>query len=111
MLANINRLRKAGEIQKVFKFGKSIRSANFSIRYNPNRLNNNRFAVVAGTKVDKRATRRNAVKRLVREVIRLNIQTLPTSFDIVLSAHKLVSWPIKLADVQPELTELLKKIG
>ena len=110
MLANINRLRKAGEIQKVFKFGKSIRSANFSIRYNPNRVSNNRFAVVVGTKVDKRATRRNAIKRLVREVIRLNLQTLPTSFDIVLTTHKLANWPIKLADVQGELSDLLGKI-
>ncbi|MEI6144051.1 MAG: ribonuclease P protein component [Candidatus Berkelbacteria bacterium] len=110
MLNNINRLRKAGDIQKVFKFGKSARSANFSIRYNPNRVSNNRFAVVVGTKVDKRATRRNAIKRLVREVIRLNIQSIPTSFDIVLTAHKLANWPIKLADVQPELTELLQKI-
>lgn len=110
MLANINRLRKAGEIQKVFKFGKSIRSTNFSIRYNPNRVSNNRFAVVVGLKADKLATRRNAIKRLVREVIRLNIQSIPTSFDIVLTTHKLANWPIKLADVQPELTELLQKI-
>ena len=110
MLKNINRLRKANEIQKVFKFGRSIRSANFSIRYNPNRGSANRFAIVVGTKVDKRATRRNAIKRRVREVIRLNIQSIPTSFDIVLSAHKLANWPIKLADVQGELSELLGKI-
>jgi ribonuclease P protein component len=110
MLNNINRLRKAIEIQKVFKFGKSIRSANFSIHYNPSRRGNNRFAVVVGTKVDKRATRRNAIKRLVREVIRQNLPSMPTSFDIVITGHKLPNWPIKLADVQPELTELLGKI-
>lgn len=110
MLSNINRLRKSNEIQKVFKFGKSIRSANFSLRYNPNRASNNRFAIVVGLKVSKLATRRNAIKRLVREVIRINLPSIPTSFDIVLTAHKLANWPIKLADVQLELTELLKKI-
>lgn len=110
MLANINRLRKEREIQKVFKFGKSLKSANFSIRYVSNRLNNNRFAVVVGTKVDKRSTRRNALKRRMREVIRLLLQSLPKGFDIVLGAYKLPKWPIKLADVQPELSELLDKI-
>ena len=110
MLANINRLRKEKEIQKVFKFGKSVRSANFSVRYVPNRLNNNRFAVVVGTKVDKRATRRNALKRRMREVVRVSLQSLPTSYDIVIGAYKLPNWPIKLANVQPELTELLNRI-
>lgn len=110
MLANINRLRKEREIQKVFKVGKSIKSANFSIRYVPSRQSSNRFAVVVGTKVDKRATRRNALKRRMREAVRVSIETLPAGFDIVLSAHKLPGWPLKLADVQPELTELLQKI-
>ncbi len=111
MLNNINRLRKSNEIQRVFKFGKSIRSVNFSIRYAPNRLGAIRFAVVVGTKVDKRATRRNALKRRLREVIRLELQTLPKGFDAVLTAHKLPNWPLKLADVQTELSDLLKKIG
>lgn len=110
MLNNINRLRKTREIQKVFKIGKSLKSADFSIRYAPSRLGVNRFAIVVGTKVDKRATRRNAIKRLVREVIRQNIQLLPLSFDIVLTAHKLPNWPLKLADVQGELSDLLKQI-
>ena len=110
MLANINRLRKTREIQKIFKIGKSVKSANFSVRYAPNRLGADRFAVVVGTKVDKRSTRRNAIKRLAREVIRQNIQSLPLSYDIVLTAHKLPNWPLKLADVQGELSQLLGQI-
>lgn len=110
MLKNINRLRKTKEIQRVFKAGKSIRSANFSIRYAPNRERSNRFAVVVGTKVDKRATRRNALKRRVREVIKQSLQLLPMSYDIVLTAHKLPNWPLKMADMEPELKDLLEKI-
>ena len=110
MLKNINRLRKTREIQRVFKSGKSIRSANFSVRYTPNRFSSLRFAVVVGTKVDKRATRRNALKRRMREVIRQNMQFIPQSFDIVLTAHKLPNWPLKMADIEPELKDLIKKI-
>ena len=107
MLANINRLRKEREIQKVFKVGKSVRSANFSIRYAPNCLNNNRFAVVVGTKVDKRATRRNAIKRQVREVLRQIWSEIPGSYDYVISTHRLPSWPLKQVEIKEELAKLL----
>lgn len=110
MLANINRLRKAGEIQKVFKFGKSARSANFSIRYNPNRGSADRFAVVVGTKVDKRATRRNAIKRQVREVLRQIWLEIPESYDYVITAHRLPSWPLKQTEIKEELAKLLKNV-
>jgi ribonuclease P protein component len=110
MLNNINRLRKTREIQRVFKKGRSIKSVNFSLRYAPSRLPNNRIAIVVGTKVEKRATRRNALKRRMREVIRQNLQTMSKGFDIVLTAHKLPNWPVKMVDVQSELTELLQKI-
>jgi len=110
MLKNINRLRKTREIQRVFKAGKSIKSANFSIRYAPSRQSSTRFAIVVGIKVSKLSTRRNALKRRVREVIRQTIQALPVGYDIVLTAHKLPNWPLKLTDVEQELSNLLKQI-
>lgn len=110
MLNNINRLRKAGEIQRVFKAGKSIKSTNFLVRFAPSRQLANRFAIVVGTKVDKRATRRNALKRRMREIIRRDVQNMPQSLDIVLTAHKLPNWPLKLSDIEVELKDLLQKI-
>lgn len=110
MLANINRLRKEREIQKVFKIGKSLKSANFSIRYVPNRLNTNRFAIVVGTKVDKRSTRRNALKRQIREVLRQIWAEIPQSYDYVISAHRLPSWPLVQTEIKEELAKLLKNV-
>lgn len=110
MLANINRLRREREIQRVFKVGKSAKSAIFSIRYAPNRFGHNRFAVIVGTKADKRSTRRNALKRQMREVLRQIQSELPQGRDFIISAHRLPSWPLKQSDIREELVKLLKNI-
>jgi len=110
MLANINRLRKDWEIKKVFKDGKKTLSDNFTLCYLPNRFGYNRFAIVVGTKVSKLSTRRNALKRRMREIVRQSVQTMPQGFDIALLAHKLPNWPLKLDNIKPELSELFKKI-
>ena len=110
MLANINRLRKDHEIKKVFKDGRPVKSENFTIRWRRNWKGVNRFAIIVGTKVHKLSTRRNALKRQMREAIRNLNKTLPQGFDIVVIANKLPIWPLKLADIQPELTALLGKI-
>ena len=110
MLANINRLRKEREIQKVFKIGRSVKSANFSIRYAPNRFGNSRFAIVAGTKVDKRSTRRNAIKRQIREVLRQTRSEIPQGYDYVISVDRLPGWPLKQVDIKQEIALLMKNI-
>ena len=110
MLANINRLRRDHEIRKVFKEGKPIKTENFTIRWRRNLKGVNRFAVIVGTKVSKLSTRRNALKRRMREIIRQSVQTMPQGFDIALLAHKLPNWPLKLDNIKPELSELFKKI-
>ena len=111
MLANINRLRKDHEIKKVFKESKPIKSENFTIRWRRNRKGVNRFAVVVGTKIDKRSTRRNALKRHMREAIRNLNKTLPQGFDIVVMANRLPIWPIDRKKKAVELEALLKKIS
>jgi len=110
MLANINRLRKTAEIQKVFKFGRSLCSTNFSIRYNPNHLVANRFALVVGTKVDKRATRRNAIKRQLREILRQIWTDIPKGYDFVFLTQRLPSWPLKQAEIKEEIYNLIGKV-
>lgn len=110
MLANINRLRKEREIQRVFKVGRGVKSANFSLRYAPNHLSHNRFAIVAGTKVDKRSTRRNAIKRQIREVLRQIRSEIPQGYDYVISAHRLPSWPLKQQEIKQEIKDLVAKL-
>lgn len=47
----------------------NIRSDSFIVRYQKNNLPHSRFGFVVSKKIDKRATVRNSLKRLVRSVI------------------------------------------
>ena len=111
MLKNINRLRKDHEIRKVFKGGKSIKSKNFTIRWRPNHKGVNRFAVVVGLKVEKRSTRRNALKRQMREAIKKFGENLGSGFDVTVAAVTLPSWPLAQVDIFTELSEIFTRIG
>ena len=46
-----------------------------------------RFAFVVSTSVDKRATRRNRIKRLMREEVRTLLSNLKDNTDVVLTAR------------------------
>lgn len=73
-----NRLAKDREIQRVFKQGGSFFNPFFSLKYLKIRgATIPRFAVVVSTKVQKKATVRNRLKRIVRETIRLNLGKIP----------------------------------
>jgi len=70
MLPKANRLAKRTDIERVFKRGKTFFVGNLSIRTAANNLAVSRFTVVVSTKISKKATRRNRLKRLIREAIR-----------------------------------------
>lgn len=111
MLANLNRLRKDFEIQKVFKQGKSEKSENFVLRWRRGKPGANRFAVIVSTKVHKLSTRRNALKRQMREVIRQLNKDLPQGHDVVLRAKKLPNWPIRQKLIAAELADIFNKLS
>jgi len=46
-----------------------------------------RFAIVVSTKVGKRATVRNLIKRRVRESLRELMKTIPPGYDVVVQAR------------------------
>jgi ribonuclease P protein component len=48
-----------------------------------NNLNFSRFAFVVGIKISKKATQRNKIRRQLEEIIRLNLNQIKTSFDII----------------------------
>lgn len=82
-----NRLRKTGEIEKLFKYGKSFLTTIFSLKLAKNNLKETRFAVVVGTKVHKRAVKRNLIKRRVRAALAELLPGIKPGFDVVISAR------------------------
>ena len=86
MSAVNNRLTKDSDFKKIKAFGRSFFSPFFKLRYLANHLSLSRFAVVVSTKISKKATQRNRLKRQVREIIRLNQNRVKSGYDVVISA-------------------------
>ena len=73
MLPKKYRLRKRKEIEKVLKEGKSKKLKFVLVKFLKNNLENSRFCILVSRKVASKATKRNKIKRLLREVIRKEI--------------------------------------
>lgn len=109
MLCAQNRLGKLSDIQRVFKNGRSFFIANLGIRSAKNQKNVSRFTVVVSTKVSKKATERNKLKRRLREIIRKEIlPSIKPGYDIMIMTKKdLIKKNFE--DLKKDLIELFKK--
>ncbi len=81
------RLRKSKDIEKLFKYGKSFLAPLILLRFAKNNLKQTRLAVIVGTKVHKRAVKRNLIKRRLREAVKAEIPRLKSSYDIAIMAR------------------------
>ncbi len=88
MFVQKNRLRKEKDIKRVYSKGKSTYDSVCGIKVLKNGLEDARFAIVIGTKVHKRAVRRNRLKRQYREVLKTMLSRLPDDIDVLLLVSK-----------------------
>ncbi len=87
MLSKKNRLAKDLDIKKVFARGRSFLNSGISLRFLPKAGEGEaRFAVVVSTKVSKKATKRNRLKRLIREELKSRLRTFPCG-DYIISVR------------------------
>jgi len=88
MLAAANRLRRAADINRVYKRGVyGSAEGQLSLKATANHLPASRAVVVVGKKVDKRAVVRNRIRRRLVALLRDQWGTLPAGYDIVISVH------------------------
>lgn len=74
-----------------------------------NNLARTRFAFVVGTKVTKKATERNLIKRRMREVVRKIVVDIEPGFDVALVAKKGIV-EISFSELEGQLLGLLKEM-
>lgn len=76
MFAKQNRLAKDRDVQTAYRAGRTFFTPQFTIKYVKTREANkpSRFTIVVSTKVAKQAVKRNRIKRIIREYIRVRIQ-------------------------------------
>ncbi len=81
------RLLKTDDFSSVFSLRRTVGDAFFQVLVAPNGLPHARLGLVVGKKTDKRAVRRNYIKRLVRESFRLNADQL-SGLDLVVRSRR-----------------------
>jgi len=108
MLSSKYRLTKAKDFKKVNAFGRSLFCRFFRVKYLANNLALSRIAIVTSTKISKKATVRNRVRRKLREIIRLNLAKIKPGYDIVIFAQ-ISALAKNYQELQQELFTLLNK--
>lgn len=92
--------------------GQKWHSKHFVICYRVNQCCNQtcRLGVTITKKIDKRAVKRNLLRRKIKEIFRLNYPNFSKPLDVVLIA-KQGAMMLDRANLQRELFYLFKKIG
>lgn len=73
-----------------------------------NEAENTRVGILVPMKLSKKAVHRNRSKRLISEVVRLNLSKIKPGFDVIIMAKKLLREE-KLSDIEKPLVILLQK--
>ena len=106
------RLVKTGEFRKVYKEGKVVRRDGAALFFMKNSGQINRLGIAVSARFVKKATRRNRIKRLIREIYRKKKAVLRSGHDIVVSVkNDFGGRQINYQIIENLLTALLKKSG
>ena len=86
MLLKINRLKKKKDIEKVFKGGEGFKEDFLILKTLKTGLKNSRFAFVVSSKISKKATLRNKIRRRLNNLAGLKIGKIKKGADFILIA-------------------------
>jgi len=111
MLPKENRLTDDYDFRRVKRLGKSHPGPLFSLAAAPRKTKGqSRFCFVISKKIDKRATVRNRVKRLLRGAVRERLEKIPDGFDIVFVVRpKIVGRSYE--EINTEFDKILSKVS
>jgi len=103
------RLNRNKDFQRVFKEGKKVWVNSILLMlYLSNELGIKRIGIVVSKKI-KKATKRNRVKRLIREIFRKNKEFFPEGCDFIIIPHPKMA-ELSLAEVKAKFLEKLTEL-
>ena len=79
-------LKKKKDFERVLKLGKGFKEDFIFLKIIKNDLKVNRFGLIVGQKISKKATLRNKIKRRLRVLVKTKLSKLKPGFDLVLLA-------------------------
>lgn len=109
MLKRIFRLTDSKDFQTVYRRGRYDATTSFSVNILPAKTGQTKIGVVVNKKVAKKATDRNAIKRKVREALRLLLPELKTGQHIVVTVKK-DSLEKEFSEIKKELQNALIRL-
>ncbi len=110
MINRTHRFHGRASIQRLYKSGKLVRSASFSLRYAPNpKREDYRLAVVVSKKVSKSAVVRNRIRRRVYEHVRILFGSNAIPYDLLVAVFDERVAALPPTDLAHELNKLIKK--
>ena len=114
MLSKAFRLSKDRDFKKVFKSSKPFYCGNLILRYSnsPKSIINNqkpRIGFIVSNKIDKRATKRNELKRKMRSVVFLLLPKIKQGYDIIFTVSRNFQYPYQYFEIEKEMINILKK--
>lgn len=108
MLPKPNRLRKTKDFKTVLGKGKSVREDGLLLKIRASNSPISRFGIIVSTKVEKKATKRNRIRRLVSEAIRHQLGNVHAGSDAVVVALQGLHLR-NIHDTEKIITNLFKK--
>jgi ribonuclease P protein component len=100
---------KTDDFSSVFNLRKRIASQHLVMRYRLNEANMSRLGLIVSKKTAKLAVQRNYMRRVLRELFRLNQQHLP-ALDLVVQVQKTFEKP-EFMLIKQEFESLLLKLS
>ncbi len=111
MLSKEFRVRKQKDFDRVFgKKGSFFSEGFLALKAAGNDLGCSRAGFIVSNKISKAAAKRNRIKRLMRESVRLRWDRIRPGFDMVFMARADIS-EMSFTDVDKAVDSLLKKSG
>ncbi|MFC1623151.1 ribonuclease P protein component [Patescibacteria group bacterium] len=109
MFPRKNRVTDKKEFDLIFRKGRTIYSDAFFIKVLKNELDYNRYGFIVSKKVSNKAVARNKIKRIMREVFKLNQDRIKKSFDIVVYAKPAIKSD-NFQEIQGKIEKIIGKI-
>lgn len=110
MFAKQYRLQKDKDFKLTFKKGKTFNNGFLFLKLRRNDLKVSRFGFVVSSKILKKATLRNKIKRRLRDIINKNLVNIKSGIDIVIGVKtEIISKDYQ--EIKKELESLLHKAG